>query len=119
MKDIDKVAVRFFLSAVKREINKGNWYLVPRNNIVYDGKTVNYKQALLDLGIVNKKQIATYISNLDINDCFDISHDYNLGKDYNDDMYEFITYVNNIKTYVKLTINNYGVLCISFHKSNR
>ena len=116
---LDKVAVKFFLGAVKREINKGNWKLVPRNNIQYDGKTVNYKQALLDLGIVNEKQVATYISNLKVDDCFDISRDNNLKKDYNDDMYEFITYVNNIKTYVKLTMNNYGVLCISFHKSDR
>ncbi len=117
--NIDRQAVIFFLNLVKREVFKGNLVLIPRNNIQYDGKTVNYKQALIDLGIVNKRQVAMYISNLGVDDCFNISHDYNLKKDYNDDMYEFITYVNNIKTYVKLTINNYGVLCISFHKSDR
>ena len=79
----------------------------------------NYKQALLDLGITRKKDIEYYLTSLKSTDCIGISHDHDLKRDDNDDIYEFITYVNNIKTYIKLTINNKGLLCISFHKSDR
>ncbi len=118
MENIDKIAVDFFLRTVKREINKGNWYLVPRNNIKYEGKIVNYKQALLDLGIVNKKQIVYYLTSLKTTDCFNISRDHDKRRDYNDDIYEFKVMIKGIETYIKLTLNDRGAVCISFHKSD-
>ena len=100
MENIDKIAVDFFLRAVKREINKGNWYLVPRNNIKYEGK------------------IVYYLTSLKTTDCFNISRDHDKRRDYNDDIYEFKVMIKGIETYIKLTLNDRGAVCISFHKSD-
>lgn len=111
-------AADLFLKSVKRFVNSGLWKIISRK-VSYDGKTVDWKQALVDLGIVNVKDAAYYLTNLKAQECFNISKDHDYKRDNNDDMYEFITYVNGIKTYIKLTINNFGVVCLSFHKSNR
>ncbi len=116
--NIDYKLVELFLKTVFREIYNGSWFLVPRNDIRYDNKKVNYKQALLDLGIVKSKEVADYLLLLKAHDCFNISRDHDKRCDYNDDIYEFITQVNGIKTYIKLTLNEKGAVCISFHKSN-
>ena len=115
---MDEKVVELFLKTVYREVNNGNWFLVPRKDIRYDGKIVNYKQALIDLGIVKVKQVEYYLTSLKAIDCFNISRDYDRRRDFNDDIYEFRIMVNKMETYVKLTINNRGVVCISFHKSD-
>lgn len=53
---LDKSAISLFLTTCKKEIKKGNCHFINRNLIIR-GKTVTSKQALLDLGIMNKKQI--------------------------------------------------------------
>ena len=57
-----------------------------------------------------------YVYNLKPEECICISHDHNLKKDFNDEMYEFLTLINNIEIYIKITINEYGVLCLCFIK---
>lgn len=118
LSNIDLEAVDLFLKTAFREIKKGNCYLVNRK-VSYDNKVVTSFEALTDLGILNRKYIWDYILKLTSNDCIGISRDHDYKRDYNDDMYEFVMNVNGIETYIKLTINNRGTVCLSFHKSNR
>lgn len=113
---IDEKAVELFLRTAFKEIKKGNCYLVNRN-VFYDGKSVSSFEALSDLSIKSKKDIWNYVLELLPSDCIGISRDYDFKRDYNDDMYEFLKEINGIKTYIKLTINNRGTICLSFHKS--
>ncbi len=119
LNDIDLKAVDLFLKTAKKEIKKGNRYFVINRVVYYDDKKISAKNALGELGILNIEEVWNYILKLNAKDCFRISRDYDLKRDYNDDMYEFIIIVNRIKTYIKLTINNKGTVCLSFHKSNR
>lgn len=109
-KDIE--SVEMFLKTAKREIAKGNRY----RSVTYDNKTVSAKQALLDLGITKEKQIWEYILNLEASNCVKIEKDRDFTRDNNDEFYVFEVLVHEIRTYVKLTINDRGVLCLSFHK---
>lgn len=118
MANIDLDVVESFLKIVRRDVLKGNVHFVNRQ-VHYGDKRISSYQALLDLGIRNKKELWKYILNLSPTDCIKISRDYDFSRDYNDDMYEFIIFINSIKIYIKLTINNRGTLCLSFHKSDR
>lgn len=111
--------VEIFLKTAKKEIKKGNRKFVINRFVKYDGKEISAKVALLELGITNQRQIWSYILDLTVDDCFRISRDYDIKRDNNDYMYEFIKCINGIKTYIKLTINERGTLCLSFHKSDR
>ena len=50
-------------------------------------------------------------------DCIKIDRDYDMLRDRNSEIFVFKKYINNILVYIKLTINERGVICISFHKS--
>lgn len=117
--NIDYSAVELFLKTAKKDILKGNMYFVGYRDVSYDGKKVNAKQALLDLNITKISQLWDVVLRLKVNECINISHDYDFKRDFNDDMYEFLTFVNDVKTYIKLTINDKGTLCLSFHKSSK
>ncbi len=111
--------VELFLKTAKREIKKGNRYFVLNRTVKYDNKVISAKKALLELGLSKVEDIWMYVLDLESRDCIGIGRDYDYKRDYNDDMYEFIKYISGIKTYIKLTINNRGTVCLSFHKSDR
>lgn len=113
---VDIESVELFLRTAKREIAKGNRKFVGYRMVNYDNKTVSAKQALLDLGITKEKQIWEYILKLEASDCVKIEKDRDFTRDNNDEFYVFEILVHAIRTYVKLTINDKGVLCLSFHK---
>ena len=113
---VDIESVELFLRTAKREIAKGNRKFVGYRMVNYDNKTVSAKQALLDLGITKEKQIWEYILKLEAIDCVKIEKDRDFTRDNNDEFYVFEILVHAIRTYVKLTINDKGVLCLSFHK---
>lgn len=117
--DVDLKAVDLFLKTVTREIKKGNCYFVINRKVHYNNRVISAREALAELGILRTSQIWEYVLNLNVKDCFRISKDYDFKRDYNDDMYEFVTYINGIKTYIKLTLNSKNVVCLSFHKSDR
>ena len=112
----DLRSVELFLNTVKREVKKGNRKFIYNRKVIYDGKVVSAKQALLDLGIVKEKQIWDYIVKLEACECKKIERERDFHRDYNDEMYIFESLINEIRTYIKLTINNHGVVCLSFHK---
>lgn len=115
---LDLSAVTSFLKIAHKEIDKNNVYFVSYRNVKYDGKIVNAKQALLDIGIVKASEIWSHIRELKPSDCFRISRDRDNSRDFNSEIYEFKKIINRKIVYIKLTINNRGLLCLSFHIDN-
>lgn len=113
---LDIEATRIFLKMCKREISKGNCHLVNRT-ININGKIINSKQALLNLGIMKKEQIWNYILELKVEDCIKVDIDYNKKMDNNTEIYVFKKIINKKEVYIKLTMRTSGVICISFHES--
>ena len=116
---LDIESITSFLITAKKEINKGNRIFVDYRTINSCGKQISVKQALLDIGIVKAKDIWKYILELKVEECFRISFDYDKTRDMNCEMFEFIKEINKNKVYIKLTMNDRGVICLSFHLSNR
>lgn len=116
MKEIDYNIVESFLKVVRNEIKKRNFILIPRNDIDIGTKVINYKEALLDLEI-NIKDVPKYISELNSNECISIELDYDKKRDMNSEWFIFITIINNIETYIKISINDKGIVCLSFHRA--
>lgn len=118
---IDKTAVKAFLNISKDLIRKKRCKLIPRTYNI-NGKKINYKNAIIDIGIVNIDMIWKYVLELKTDDCFRISHDMNLARDSNSEIFEFIKKINDNKVYIKLTLRNCGkdtIICLSFHRSDR
>lgn len=115
---LDLSAVTTFLKMANKEIDNNNVYFIGYRNVEYNNKIINARQALLDIGIVKEKEIWKYIKELKPENCFRISKDRDNKRDYNTEMYEFKTIINKKKVYIKLTINNRGLLCLSFHIDN-
>lgn len=113
---LDKSTISLFLTTCKKEIKKGNCHFINRNLII-KGKTVTSKQALLDLGIMNKKQIWSHILELCETDCIKIDFEKNPKRDMNSEIYIFKKKINNKMVYIKLTMRSEGIICISFHES--
>ena len=82
---------------------------------------ISSKQALLDIGITNKKQIWDIILTLEEKDCVKVDFDYDKKRDTNSEMFIFKKEYNKsiiyIYIYIKLTMRKKGIICISFHKS--
>lgn len=116
MNNIDYKIVKSFLKIVRTEIEKRNFILVPRKDIDIGSRIVNYKEALLDLG-VDIKDVPKYICNLNENECIKIELDYDKKRDMNSEWFIFLTIINGINTYIKISINNEGIVCLSFHRS--
>ena len=72
----------------------------------------------MDIGINNSKEIWLHIKTLEVDDCFRISKDRDLKRDNNTEMFEFKKIINKKNVYIKLTINERGLLCLSFHLDN-
>ena len=118
LSSLDLSAVTSFLKTAHKEIDKNNVCFVSYRNVQYDGKIINAKQALLDIGIVKISEVWNYIKDLKPSDCFRISRDRDNSRDFNSEMYEFKKIINRKIVYIKLTINNRGLLCLSFHIDN-
>lgn len=113
---LDKETVRIFLKLCQKEISKGNCYFINRT-LNKNGRKISSKQALLDIGIMKKEQIWRHIFELKETDCIEISFDYDKNRDTNSEIYIFIKKINNKDIYIKLTMRESGVICISFHES--
>lgn len=109
--------VNSFLKICKSEIKKKNCYFVGYRKINIDGKLISAKQALIDIGIMKEKEIWDYILTLEKSDCVKVEKDYDNFRDMNSEVYVFKKIINKKLVYIKLTLNNRGVICISFHES--
>lgn len=117
IKQLDLESIDIFLKLCKKEISKGNCYFIGYRKLMIGGKYISAKQALIDIGIMNTKEIWMHICSLNKYDCIKIDRDYDMLRDRNSEIFVFKKYINNILAYIKLTINERGVICISFHKS--
>lgn len=115
---LDLQVVTIFLKTAKREIEQNNVHFVCYRNVKYNNKEVNAKQALLDIGIIKEEEIWKHVKELRPEDCFRISKDRDFKRDYNYEMFEFKKIINKKTVYIKLTINQKGLLCLSFHLDN-
>ena len=115
---LDLAVVNLFLITARREIDKNNAYFVYYRNVKSGNKVVNARQALLDIGVIKISEIWNYIKELQPSDCFRISRDRDFSRDFNAEIYEFKKIINRKNVYIKLTINDKGLLCISFHIDN-
>ena len=113
---LDKEAIKIFLKVCQREIKKGNCHFVNRV-LEINGKKINSKQALLNIGIMKKETIWKYILELKETDCIKIDFDYNKKRDYNSEIYVFQKWINKKEIYIKLTMRQSGIICISFHEN--
>lgn len=116
---VDIGIVTSFLKTVKKEIKRGHRVFIGYRSISSNGKIVNAKQGLLDIGVVKASDIWKYIFELEPNECFRIGFDYDKSRDMNSELFEFIKKINKKNVYIKLFLNNRGVVCLSFHISNR
>lgn len=118
LSSLDLAAVNSFLITARKEIDKNNAYFVYYRNVKSGNKVVNARQALLDIGIIKISEIWNHIKELQPSDCFRISRDRDFSRDFNAEIYEFKKNINRKSVYIKLTINDKGLLCISFHIDN-
>lgn len=118
LSSLDLAAVNSFLITARKEIDKNNAYFVYYRNVKSGNKVVNARQALLDIGIIKISEIWNHIKELQPSDCFRISRDRDFSRDFNTEIYEFKKNINRKNVYIKLTINDKGLLCISFHINN-
>lgn len=116
---LDIQLITSFLEIVRREIDKGNRVFIDFRYIDSNGKRVSAKQGLIDIGITKSKLIWDYIKALTPQECFRVSRDYDVKRDMNSEMFEFMKRINNKDVYIKLTLNDKGVVCLSFHISNK
>lgn len=118
LSSLDLAAVNSFLITARKEIDKNNAYFVYYRNVKSGNKVVNARQTLLDIGIIKISEIWNHIKELQPSDCFRISRDRDFSRDFNAEIYEFKKIINRKNAYIKLTINDKGLLCISFHIDN-
>lgn len=114
---LDLDTVTSFLKTCKNEIKKRNCYFVGYRKINIGGKVISAKQALIDIGIMKEKEIWQHIQELESKDCIKIDRDKDHSRDMNSEVYVFKKIINSKIVYIKLTINDRGVICISFHES--
>ena len=113
--DID--SVNSFLKICRSEIKKGNCYFVGYRIININGKRISAKQALIDIGIMKVQDIWKHVLDLEVNDCLKVDRDRDYSKDMNSEVYIFRKNINCKIVYIKLTMNDRGIICISFHEN--
>lgn len=119
LKPVDEDTVNTFLKTCRNEIRKHNCYFVGYRSLNTNGKRISVKQALIDIGIMKISDIWEHILDLQVSDCIKIDRDRDFSRDMNSEVFVFLKNINNKIVYIKLTINNKGVICISFHESHR
>ena len=80
-------------------------------------KKISAKQALIDIGIMKVQDIWNYILELEADDCIKVDRDHDYSRDMNSEVYIFRKKINSKIVYIKLTMNDRGIICISFHES--
>lgn len=118
---LDNTAVKSFFKIAKELIRRKKYKIIPRTYNLDDVR-VNYKEAIIRIGIIRIESIWNYILELKEEDCFRISKDIDLSRDTNSEVFEFIKVINGKRVYIKLTLKNDGddkVICLSFHESTR
>ena len=115
---LDLSAVTTFLKMANKEIDNNNVQFIYYRKVEYNNKVVTARQALLDIGIIKEEEIWKHVKELKPENCFKISKDRDYKRDYNTEIYEFKKIINKKVVYIKLTINNRGLLCLSFHIDN-
>ena len=113
--DID--ATSSFLKVCKKEIKKKNCFFAGYRTLTINGKRISAKQALIDIGIMKVQDIWQHILDLGIDDCIKVDHDRDYSIDMNSEVYIFRKKINSKIVYIKLTMNDRGIICISFHES--
>lgn len=116
-KPVDEDTVNTFLKTCRSEIKKHNCYFVGYRSLNANGKKISAKQGLIDIGIMKTSDIWEHISNLEVSDCIKIGRDKDFSRDMNTEVFVFLKNINNKIIYIKLTLNDRGVICISFHES--
>lgn len=114
---LDKLSVKDFLIICKKEIKKGNCYFVADRMLKVNNTYKNAKQLLIDIGIMKINQIWERILTLNVSDCVKVDFDYDKRRDTNSEIFVFKKMINNKNVYIKLTMNEKGIICISFHES--
>lgn len=114
---LDLDTIDSFLKTCKNEIKKRNCYFVGYRKININGKIISAKQALIDIGIMKEKDIWNHILTLEKNDCIKIDRDRDYSRDMNSEVYVFKKIISSKIVYIKLTMSDRGVICISFHES--
>ena len=114
---LDLSTVDLFLKTCEIEIKKKNCYFVGYRKINMNGKIISAKQALIDIGIMKEKDIWNHVLTLEKTDCIKIERDRDLFRDMNSEVYIFKKNINRKIVYIKLTMNDRGIICISFHES--
>ena len=117
LKEIDLGAVNLFLKTCRKEIKKRNCYFVGYRSLNINGKVISAKQALIDIGIMNINEIWKHILELEEKDCVKVERDRNYLFDMNSEVYVFKKLINEKNVYIKLTMNDKGIICLSFHES--
>ena len=119
---LDNAALKYFLKISKDLIKKRKRIIVPRDYII-NGEIINYKQAIIDIGIVKTDDVWNYVLDLKESECINVSIDHDRKRDFNSEMFEFVKNINGKDVYIKLTLrtsrNNDILVCLSFHESNR
>ncbi len=118
---LDETALRHFLKISKDLIKSRKRTIVPRDYEI-NGEIINYKQAIIDIGIVKIEDVWNYVLDLEESECIDVSEDNDYRRDFNSEIFEFIKEINGKAVYIKLTLrtsnNNDILVCLSFHESN-
>lgn len=114
---LDVDAIIYFLKTCEKEIKKGSCYFAGYRTISINGKKISAKQALIDIGIMKVEDIWKYILSLEVKDCIKIDRDRDYSRDMNSEIYIFRKNINSKIVYIKLTMNDRGIICISFHES--
>lgn len=114
---MDRDSIKSFLALCQKEIPKGNCYLIQRN-LNINGRIINTKQALLELGILKEEMVWKYILTLKESECVKVDWDYDIKRrSVNGEIYVFKKIINDKLIYIKLTHRSSGIICISFHES--
>ena len=103
---VDIGIVTSFLKTIRKEIKRGHRVFIGYRSISSNGKIVNAKQGLLDIGIVKASDIWKYIFELEPSECFRIGFDYDKSRDMNSELFEFIKKINKKNVYIKLFLNS-------------
>ena len=112
---LDVEAAKTFLKMARNEIKRKN-YRIQRCKY-YNGVKYRTADLLLDIGIMNEKEVWDYILDLSEDDLIDVSPDHDKRWDCNTEQFEFIKKINGKDVYIKLTIRD-KLICLSFHENN-
>ncbi|VEF47276.1 Uncharacterised protein [Bacillus freudenreichii] len=105
-----------FLTETKKLISIGKTDFIPRTYDHPSGKSIKWKEALMDIGLTSTNQIWDEIIKLTPSDYIDgPCIDADRPKD-GKTIWIFKKHIAGVLTYIKLKIDHRGCVCLSFHK---